>query len=90
MTGPRLTRAAAAGEAIPAGGPGVIVTVGTSDLPQAWWTQLAPGGRLVVPLRWRGQTRSIAFTLDADTDAGRMQSTTVELCGVRADARPAG
>ena len=55
----------------------IIVTVGAWDLPPAWWTQLVPGGRLVVPLRWRGQTRSIAFT----ADASRMDSTSVELCG---------
>jgi protein-L-isoaspartate(D-aspartate) O-methyltransferase len=55
----------------------IIVTVGSWDLPPAWWTQLSPGGRLVVPLRWRGQTRSIAFTVEAD----RMDSTSVELCG---------
>src|SRR5262249_6633754 len=39
----------------------IIVTVGAWDLPPAWWDQLTPGGRLVVPLRWRGQTRSVAF-----------------------------
>ena len=40
-------------------------------------TQLAPGGRLVVPLRWRGQTRSIAFVRDGD----HLVSDSVELCG---------
>jgi protein-L-isoaspartate(D-aspartate) O-methyltransferase len=40
----------------------IIVTVGPWDLPPAWRDQLAPGGRLVVPLHWRGQARSIAFT----------------------------
>lgn len=55
----------------------MIITVGAWDLPPAWWAQLAPGGRLVVPLRWRGQTRSIAFTY-AD---GRLRSDSVELCG---------
>jgi protein-L-isoaspartate(D-aspartate) O-methyltransferase len=38
----------------------IIVTVGAWDLPPAWWQQLAPSGRLVVPLRWRGQARAIA------------------------------
>lgn len=55
----------------------VIVTVGAWDLPPAWWGQLAPGGRLVVPLRWRGQTRSVAFTCDS----GRLRSDSVQLCG---------
>jgi protein-L-isoaspartate(D-aspartate) O-methyltransferase len=40
----------------------IIVTAGAWDLPPAWAAQLAPDGRLVVPLRMRGITRSIAFT----------------------------
>lgn len=55
----------------------IIVTVGAWDIPPAWWDQLAPGGRLVVPLRWRGQTRSVAFTRAGD----RLRSDSVELCG---------
>jgi protein-L-isoaspartate(D-aspartate) O-methyltransferase len=42
-----------------------IATVGAWDLPLAWLDQLAPAGRLVVPLRIRGSiTRSIAFERD--------------------------
>jgi len=55
----------------------IIVTAGAWDLPPAWWNQLVDGGRLVVPLRWRGQTRSIAF----DRQQGRMVSRSIELCG---------
>src|SRR5207253_1765350 len=55
----------------------IIVTVGAWDLPPAWWAQLAPAGRLVVPLRWRGQTRSIAFI----HTNGQMWSQSVRLCG---------
>ncbi|HVK23855.1 MAG TPA: methyltransferase, FxLD system [Actinokineospora sp.] len=55
----------------------IIVTVGAWDLPVAWREQLAPGGRLVVPLRWRGQTRSIAFVRDGD----RLISDRTDLCG---------
>jgi protein-L-isoaspartate(D-aspartate) O-methyltransferase len=40
----------------------IIVTAGAWDLPSAWAGQLAPAGRLVVPLRMRGFTRAIAFT----------------------------
>ncbi len=55
----------------------VIVTVGAWDIPSTWWNQLASGGRLVVPLRWRSQTRSIAFVHEGD----RMRSDSLELCG---------
>jgi protein-L-isoaspartate(D-aspartate) O-methyltransferase len=39
----------------------IIVTVGAWDIPPAWSAQLAPGGRLVVPLRTHGLTRSWAL-----------------------------
>jgi len=55
----------------------IILTVGAWDLPPALHNQLAPAGRLVLPLRWRGQTRSIAFT---HQDAG-LRSDSVQLCG---------
>ena len=36
----------------------LIVTVGFRGIcRRAWWRQLAQGGRMVVPLRWRGQAR---------------------------------
>ncbi len=44
----------------------IVVAVASWDLPAAWWEQLRPGGRLVVPLRWRGTTRTAAFTREAD------------------------
>ncbi|MEX5713382.1 methyltransferase, FxLD system [Parafrankia sp. FMc6] len=55
----------------------IIVTVCARDLPPAWNDQLAEGGRLVVPLRMRGLTRSVAFERNHDqlTDRG------YELCG---------
>lgn len=55
----------------------IIVTVGAWDIPTAWFDQLKPGGRLVVPLRWRGQTRAVAF-VRTET---RWVSDWVELCG---------
>lgn len=39
----------------------IVVTVGVWDLPPAWHEQLAPGGRIVVPLRMRGLSRSVAL-----------------------------
>jgi protein-L-isoaspartate(D-aspartate) O-methyltransferase len=60
-------------DGVPGGAPydRIIVTAGAWDVAPAWITQLSPdGGRLVVPLRMRGLTRSIAF----DRDAGGLLS----------------
>ncbi|MGW6412841.1 methyltransferase, FxLD system [Streptomyces vinaceus] len=54
-----------------------IVTAGAWDIPPAWTAQLTEGGRLVVPLRMRGLTRSIAF----DRDGDRLVSRSAEVCG---------
>lgn len=58
----------------------IIVTAGAWDISTAWWTQLAVGGRIVVPLRLHGSglTRSLAFDR---TDEHRMVSTNAEVCG---------
>lgn len=55
----------------------IIVTVGPWDLPPAWFHQLIPGGKLVVPLHWRGQARSIAFT----RHEAYLRATDSRLCG---------
>jgi protein-L-isoaspartate(D-aspartate) O-methyltransferase len=55
----------------------IIVTVGAWDIPQTWWDQLTPGGRLLLPLRWRGTTRAVAFTKRDD----HWESDWVFLCG---------
>ncbi|MCK9904185.1 methyltransferase, FxLD system [Frankia sp. Cpl3] len=55
----------------------LIATVGVWDIASAWWDQLTPGGRLVLPLRWRGQTRAVAFRHAGD----QLISDAVELCG---------
>jgi protein-L-isoaspartate(D-aspartate) O-methyltransferase len=55
-----------------------IVTIGSLDIPPAWFGQLRPGGRLVVPLRWRGQTQSVALVLGED---GILRSDTLFMCG---------
>lgn len=55
----------------------VIVTVGAWDISQAWWDQLGPDGRLVLPLRWRGTTRAVALTKQED----HWKSDWVFLCG---------
>ncbi|WP_326779085.1 hypothetical protein [Streptomyces sp. NBC_01445] len=58
----------------------IIVTAGAWDISTAWWTQLAPGARIVVPLRLHGSglTRSLAFD---HTDDGLMVSTNAVVCG---------
>ncbi|MGH3939406.1 MAG: methyltransferase, FxLD system [Pseudonocardiaceae bacterium] len=55
----------------------IIVTVEACDIPPAWSGQLAEGGRLVVPLRMRGLTRSIVF----ERADGYLVSRGYELCG---------
>ncbi|PKW00234.1 protein-L-isoaspartate(D-aspartate) O-methyltransferase [Amycolatopsis echigonensis] len=55
----------------------IIATVSPWDIPRAWWRQLVPGGKLVVPLRWRGQSRSVGFTYRD----GLLIADSIELCG---------
>lgn len=55
----------------------IIVTVQAADIPPAWIDQLVDGGRLVVPLRMRGMTRTVAFVRDGE----RLVSDGFELCG---------
>lgn len=42
----------------------ILVTCGAWDVPPAWVDQLAPNGRLVVPLRMRGLTRTVMLRRD--------------------------
>jgi protein-L-isoaspartate(D-aspartate) O-methyltransferase len=65
----------------PRGGPydRIIATVGAYSIPDAWLTQLAPTGRLVVPTRIRGSvSRSIAFERD---DESVWRSVDHQMCG---------
>jgi protein-L-isoaspartate(D-aspartate) O-methyltransferase len=55
----------------------IIVTVGAWDIPPAWSSQLAPGGRLVVPLRTHGITRSWAL----EHHSGVLVSADQLMCG---------
>lgn len=68
----------------------IIATVGAWEVPDAWLRQLAPGGRLVVPLRIRGAySRSIAFERQADrwTSRDSMLAVFMPLRGIGDDAR---
>lgn len=55
----------------------IIVTVQAADVPRAWMAQLAAGGRLVLPLRILGLTRSLAL----DKEDGHLVSRGYEICG---------
>lgn len=55
----------------------ILVTAGAWDIPPAWIGQLAGDGRLVVPLRMRGLTRSVAFR----REGGHLTSTSALVCG---------
>ncbi|MCG5220591.1 methyltransferase, FxLD system [Streptosporangium sp. KLBMP 9127] len=53
----------------------IIVTVGSWDIPPAWPSQLAEGGRLVVPLRTKGLTRSWVLEHQGGTLVSRGHQT---------------
>ncbi|AWK08906.1 methyltransferase, FxLD system [Streptomyces spongiicola] len=55
----------------------IIATVGVWDPSPAMRNQLTPGGRLVLPLRWRGLTRSVALVREPN----RHRSDSVKVCG---------
>ncbi|MFJ2112963.1 MULTISPECIES: methyltransferase, FxLD system [unclassified Streptomyces] len=55
----------------------IVVTVEASDLAAAWVEQLAENGRIVVPLRLRGLTWSVAL----QREEGRLVARDFEVCG---------
>ncbi|GAA1748778.1 methyltransferase, FxLD system [Streptomonospora arabica] len=55
----------------------ILVTAGAWDIPPAWREQLTEKGRLIVPLRMRGLTRSIGFENRGD----RLVSDSALVCG---------
>ncbi|WP_368861972.1 methyltransferase, FxLD system [Frankia gtarii] len=55
----------------------ILVTVGAWDIAPAWLAQLSEDGRIVVPLRMNGITRSIGFRREGD----HLVSTSGEVCG---------
>jgi protein-L-isoaspartate(D-aspartate) O-methyltransferase len=68
----------------------IIATVGAFEVPDAWLRQLAPGGRLVVPLRLRGtSSRSIIFERGEDGwhSRGSRLAVFMPLRGIGDDAR---
>jgi protein-L-isoaspartate(D-aspartate) O-methyltransferase len=58
-----------------------MVTAGSWDIAPAWIAQLKQGGRLVVPLRMRGLTRSVAFTQITGENGTYLQSESARICG---------
>jgi len=56
----------------------IILTVGAWDIAPAWWKQLKPGGRLLLPLEIKGGIqKSVAF----DQRDGHLESVSVRDCG---------
>jgi protein-L-isoaspartate(D-aspartate) O-methyltransferase len=66
-------RCADGGYGDPAGAPfdRIIVTAGAWDIAPAWFQQLAPGGRLVLPLSVRGIQLSVALEQDGESWVGK-------------------
>lgn len=56
----------------------IVLTVGSGDVRPEWVAQLAPGGRLLLPLAVRGTQLSVALDLGAD---GLLRSHSVHRCG---------
>jgi protein-L-isoaspartate(D-aspartate) O-methyltransferase len=55
----------------------IILTVGAPDITPAWWEQLKPDGRIVLPLMLKGSMKSIAFGRVDD----HLASLSVQDCG---------
>lgn len=55
----------------------IILTVQTGDIAPAWRKQLAPGGRLLLPLSLRGPQVSVAFVHEHD----HLTSISLKSCG---------
>ena len=55
----------------------IVLTVGSSDVRPEWVEQLAPGGRLLLPLTVRGSQLSMALDLGAD---GLLRTASVRSC----------
>lgn len=55
----------------------IVLTVGSDDVRPEWVAQLAPGGRLLLPLALRGSQLSVALDLGPD---GLLRSDSVQSC----------
>jgi protein-L-isoaspartate(D-aspartate) O-methyltransferase len=66
----------------------IIVTVGVWDIPPAWGDQLSGQGRIVVPLRMRGLSRSVAFVHEGDHLVSRSHEMAGFVAVQGAGARP--
>jgi protein-L-isoaspartate(D-aspartate) O-methyltransferase len=66
-------------EGYPSGAPydRIVLTVGSDDVLPAWVAQLAPGGRLLLPLAVRGSQLSVALDLGVD---GVLRCDSVRSC----------
>ncbi len=59
----------------------IIVTAGAHDIPPAWLDQLSDRGRIIVPLRFKGLTRSIAFDRIVADGKASLAGRSYRLCG---------
>jgi len=58
----------------------IVITAGAWDIAVGWWDQLAPTGRIVVPLRLHGSGLTRSLALDA-VAPGRLESCSALVCG---------
>ncbi len=58
----------------------IVLTVGAWDVAPAWHEQLAPGGRLLLPLWFRGAQKTVAFEPTGAPDGAHLASVSVSSC----------
>lgn len=70
----------------PAGAPydSIVAAAGGDALPQAWLDQLAPGGRLVAPVRTQGQQQTLVVVDRSDQGLRRSVHETVHFVPLKA------
>ena len=56
----------------------IVLTVGAWDIVPAWWNQLKPGGRLLLPLEVRG---GVQKSVASDQTGDHLESVSVKDCG---------
>jgi protein-L-isoaspartate(D-aspartate) O-methyltransferase len=63
----------------------IILTVGSGDIAPAWWDQLKPDGRILIPLTIRGQFQRVILFEPRDRHLESLSVTNCVFVGLRGD-----